>query len=50
MPTRFPVAKGSVKLCGVIVDVDVDTGRCLAIERFTKEVYPEPPESASDTL
>lgn len=50
MPTRFPVAKGCVKLCGVIVDVDVATGRCLAIERFTKEVYPEPPESASDTL
>lgn len=48
MPTRFPVAKGSVKLCGVIVDVDVVTGRCLAIERFTKEVPSEPPERPSD--
>ena len=44
MPTRFPVAKGNVKLCGVIVDVDVATGRCLAIERFVKEVPSEPSE------
>ena len=26
MPTRFPIAKGPVRLCGVIVDVDVETG------------------------
>lgn len=38
MPTRFPVAKGDVKLCGVIVDVDVASGRCLAIDRFVKQV------------
>ncbi|MEP2774362.1 MAG: TIGR00282 family metallophosphoesterase [Luteolibacter sp.] len=38
MPTRFPVAKGDVKLCGVIVDVDVVSGHCLAIERFVREV------------
>jgi hypothetical protein len=34
MPTRFPVAKGLVKLCGVIVDADLSTGLCLGIERF----------------
>ncbi len=36
MPTRFPVAKGPVRLCGVIVDVDSETGKCLEIRRFSK--------------
>ena len=36
MPTRFPVAKGAVKLCGVIVDVDTSTGQCREIERFAE--------------
>ncbi len=35
MPTRFPVAKGAVRLCGVIVDVDVDSGACQAIRRLS---------------
>jgi metallophosphoesterase (TIGR00282 family) len=35
MPTRFPVAKGAVRLCGVIVDVDVESGACQAIRRFS---------------
>ncbi len=35
MPTRFPIAKGPVRLCGVIVDVDSDTGRCRAIKRLS---------------
>jgi len=36
MPTRFPVAKGPVKLCGVMVEADCSTGRCLSIERFVR--------------
>ncbi|MES2474288.1 MAG: TIGR00282 family metallophosphoesterase [Verrucomicrobiota bacterium] len=36
MPTRFPVAKGPVRLCGVIVDVDVETGKCFEIRRFSQ--------------
>jgi 2',3'-cyclic-nucleotide 2'-phosphodiesterase len=36
MPTRFPVAKGPVRLCGVIVDVDSETGKCLEIRRLSK--------------
>jgi len=36
MPTRFPIAKGPVRLCGVIVDVDTETGSCLAIRRFSQ--------------
>jgi metallophosphoesterase (TIGR00282 family) len=35
MPTRFPVAKGPVRLCGVIVDVDTESGTCLAIKRVS---------------
>lgn len=36
MPTRFPVAKGQVRLCGVIVDVDEETGKTLAVERYNE--------------
>lgn len=36
LPTRFPVAKGPVRLCGAIVDVDVETGACQAIRRFNE--------------
>ncbi len=35
MPTRFPIAKGPVRLCGVIVDVDAASGECLAIKRLS---------------
>ncbi|MCP5536498.1 MAG: TIGR00282 family metallophosphoesterase [Akkermansiaceae bacterium] len=36
MPTRFPVAKGQVRLCGVMVDIDEGTGKALAIERYNE--------------
>jgi hypothetical protein len=36
MPTRFPVAKGPVKLCGVVVEADCVSGKCVLIERFVK--------------
>ena len=35
MPTRFPIAKGPVRLCGVIVDVDPENGTCLVIRRIS---------------
>ncbi len=35
MPTRFPIAKGPVRLCGVILDVDADSGACLGIRRLS---------------
>jgi 2',3'-cyclic-nucleotide 2'-phosphodiesterase len=38
MPTRFPIAKGPVRLCGVIVDVDLVTGTCLTIKRLSMMV------------
>ena len=45
MPTRFPIAKGPVKLCGVIIEVDTATGRCLAIERVALQVPEMPAET-----
>lgn len=46
LPTRFPVAKGAVRLCGLIADVDVETGRCLAIRRFVRDAGEEPETAA----
>ena len=42
LPTRFPVAKGPVRLCGVLADLDPASGRCLAIERFQRLVEEAP--------
>lgn len=36
MPTRFPIAKGPVRLCGLIADLDPETGRCVHIERVNR--------------
>ncbi|MBK1792741.1 TIGR00282 family metallophosphoesterase [Persicirhabdus sediminis] len=36
MPTRFPVAKGQVRLCGLIVDIDEDTGKATAVKRYNE--------------
>ncbi len=36
MPTRFPIASGPVRLCGVVADVDPASGRCLEITRFNR--------------
>lgn len=41
MPTRFPVAKGPVKLCGLIADIDEVSGKCLALRRFAHRVPAE---------
>ncbi len=35
LPTRFPIAKGPVRLCGVIVEVEAETGKCLEIKRVS---------------
>ena len=51
MPTRFPIAPGPVRLCGVVAEVDTESGRCVAIERFNRLIAPkeaaEMPESAA---
>ena len=41
MPTRFPVASGPVALCGVLVDVEISTGKASHIERFRHDVTEE---------
>lgn len=43
LPTRFPVAKGPVRLCGVFVEVDETTGRASSIERFSELIFAESP-------
>jgi metallophosphoesterase (TIGR00282 family) len=35
LPTRFPIAKGPVRLCGVMVDVDLESGSCFSIKRLS---------------
>jgi metallophosphoesterase (TIGR00282 family) len=40
MPTRFPIAKGPVRLCGALIDVDQETGKTVAIRRVSELVTP----------
>ena len=42
MPTRFPIAKGPVRLCGAIIEVDVASGACLSIKRLSMLIPDEP--------
>lgn len=41
MPTRFPIAKGPVRLCGVVIDIDMETGKALKIERLSELINEE---------
>lgn len=50
MPTRFPVAKGVVRLCGVIIDADLESGTCQHIEKLSLLLKDESDESASVKL
>lgn len=38
LPTRFPVADGPVRICGVVVEVEPETGRAVSIERVSRLV------------
>ncbi|MBK1835531.1 TIGR00282 family metallophosphoesterase [Roseibacillus ishigakijimensis] len=46
MPTRFPIAKGPVELGGLIVDVDPESGKALAVKRFREIIADEEVPSA----
>lgn len=48
MPTRFPVAKGPVRLCGAIVDVDPETGKCVFLRRVSDLIENEAPQVPSE--
>ena len=36
MPINFPVAKGEVKLHGLMVDIDEETGRAMSVQRIAE--------------
>jgi calcineurin-like phosphoesterase len=36
LPSRHHVARGAVKVCGVLVDVDAKSGKALRIERVQR--------------
>lgn len=38
LPVQFPVARGPVRLCGMIVDIDTSTGHAIDVRRFTELV------------
>ncbi len=38
MPTTLPVASGMVRLCGVTVDIEEETGRAVGIRRVQEDV------------
>ena len=50
MPTRFPVAKGGVRLCGVMIDADIATGACISIQRLSLLLPDETSEAAATAL
>lgn len=47
-PKMMPVAKGSVRLCGVIIDVEVSSGRALHIERISELGQADPDPQAAN--
>lgn len=40
LPTRFPVAKGPVRLCGAVIDIDPATGHATHIQRYNRLLEP----------
>jgi metallophosphoesterase (TIGR00282 family) len=40
LPTRFPIAKGPVRLCGAIAEIDTLTGKCLEFSRYNHLLPP----------
>jgi metallophosphoesterase (TIGR00282 family) len=47
LPAPFPVARGDVRLCGVVISIDETTGRALSIARVN-DLIPEPPPPPAD--
>ena len=45
MPVNFPVARGEVRLHGLLVDIDPETGRALRVERVSELWRPPLPEA-----
>ena len=49
MPTRFPIARGPVRLCGLIAEISPESGSCEHIQRFSEIHHPEAAEAAQCT-
>jgi metallophosphoesterase (TIGR00282 family) len=39
LPSRFEVAKGDVRLCGVLIEADHETGHALSIQRILRKQF-----------
>ena len=56
MPINFPVAKGEVKLHGLMVDIDEESGRAMSVQRIAETYRPAaveshaPPNREADTV
>jgi hypothetical protein len=50
LPTLFPVAKGEVRLCGVVVSIDETNGRALRITRVNELIPQSVPADASPKI
>jgi metallophosphoesterase (TIGR00282 family) len=49
MPINFPVARGEVKLHGLMVDIDEENGRAIAVQRIAETYRPAQVESPAPT-
>jgi hypothetical protein len=49
MPVNFPVAKGEVKLHGLMVDIDEKSGRAMSVQRVAETYRPALVESPAAT-
>jgi 2',3'-cyclic-nucleotide 2'-phosphodiesterase len=49
MPVNFPVAKGEVKLHGLMVDIDEESGRAMSVQRIAETYRPAPAEVPAET-
>jgi 2',3'-cyclic-nucleotide 2'-phosphodiesterase len=49
MPINFPVAKGEVRLHGLMVDIDEESGRALSVQRVAEPYRPAPVETSGVT-
>lgn len=50
LPAQFPVARGDVRLCGAIIEIDEVTGRAGSITRVNELVREEAPAALSPPL
>jgi metallophosphoesterase (TIGR00282 family) len=49
MPINFPVAKGEVKLHGLMVDIDEESGRAMSVQRIAETYRPASVERPATT-